>query len=159
MTIAVVALLLVDLAAIVVLLAALIRRRRAVTGRRGAFRGMLRVAEGELEGFSAHWKAGYGHWVRDVLVWDTAPFLGRSRLIPVDGTDASGIHGANGSVTRLGEASDRRTPPLRSPHAARAGDVGGGSRPGARAVRAHLRRRITRARALRGGQPGRLLPV
>lgn len=116
MTIAVVVLLLVDLAAIVVLLAALIGRRRSVTGRRGAFKAKLRVAEGELEGFSAKWKAGYGHWVRNVLVWDIAPFLTRSRLIPVDGTDVSGIHGANGSVTRLGRhpivaplLSDHRT--------------------------------------------------
>jgi hypothetical protein len=31
-----------------------------------------------------------------------APFLWRTMVIPVDGTDVSGIHGANGSVSRLG---------------------------------------------------------
>lgn len=95
-------LLLIDLAALVALTASYMRRRQYVTGRRGAFKGKLRVVEGEVPGLSSSWKAGYGRWVRDVLVWDTAPFLWRTRLIPVDGTDVSGIHGANGSVSRLG---------------------------------------------------------
>jgi hypothetical protein len=95
-------LLLVDLAAVIVLAVAYIRRRRCVTGRRGAFKGKLRVVEGEQPGLTASWKTGYGHWVRDVLVWDTAPFLWRTKAIPVDGTDVSGIRGANGSVVRLG---------------------------------------------------------
>ena len=99
---AVVILLLVDLAAVVALTAAYMRRRQCVTGRRGAFKGKLRVVEGEVPGLSASWKTGYGHWVRDVLVWDTAPFLWRTKAIPVDGTDVSGIHGANGSISRLG---------------------------------------------------------
>jgi hypothetical protein len=101
-TTALVILLLVDLAVVVVLTAAYIRRRRCVTGRRGAFKGKLRVVEGEIPGLSSNWSAGYAHWVRDVLVWDTAPFLWRTKAIPVDGTDVSGIHGANGSVSRLG---------------------------------------------------------
>ena len=95
-------LLLVDLAAVIVLSAVYLRRRRCVTGRRGAFKGKLRVVEGELPGLSTRWRTGYGHWVRDVLVWDMTPFLLRTKLIPVDGTDVSGIHGANGSVSRLG---------------------------------------------------------
>jgi hypothetical protein len=101
-TTALVLLLLVDLAAIIVLTALYMRRRRCVTGRRGAFKGKLRVVEGEVPGLSSHWNTGYGHWVRDVLVWDMAPFLWGTKLIPVDGTDVSGIHGANGSVARLG---------------------------------------------------------
>jgi hypothetical protein len=95
-------LLLVDLATVIVLTVAYMRRRRCITGRRGAFKGKLRVVEGELPGLSASWKTGYGHWVRDVLVWDTAPFLWRTKAIPVDGTDVSCIRGANGSVSRLG---------------------------------------------------------
>src|SRR5262245_45555672 len=95
-------LLLVDLAAVIALTAVYMRRRRCVTGRRGAFKAKLRVVEGEVPGLSPEWKTGYGHWVRDVLVWDAAPFLWRTKLIPVDGTDVSGIHGANGSVSRLG---------------------------------------------------------
>jgi hypothetical protein len=98
----VVILLLVDLAAVVGLTAAYMRRRQCITGRRGAFKGKLRVVDGEVPGLSASWKTGYGHWVRDVLVWDTAPFLWRTKVIPVDGTDVSGIHGANGSISRLG---------------------------------------------------------
>ena len=92
MSTALLVLLLVDLVLILALLGVLIRRRRTVTGRRGAFKGKLRVAEGELEGLSRNWSSGYGHWVRDVLVWDIGPLLVRTRLIPVDGTDASGIH-------------------------------------------------------------------
>jgi hypothetical protein len=98
----VVILLLVDLAAVVALTAVYMRRRQCVTGRRGAFKGKLRVVDGEVPGLSTSWKTGYGHWVRDVLVWDTAPFLWRTKVIPVDGTDVSGIHGANGSISRLG---------------------------------------------------------
>jgi len=98
----VVILLLVDLAAVVALTAVYMRRRQCVTGRRGAFKGKLRVVDGEVPGLSTRWKTGYGHWVRDVLVWDTAPFLWRTKVIPVDGTDVSGIHGANGSISRLG---------------------------------------------------------
>jgi hypothetical protein len=101
-TTALVLLLLVDLAAMLVLTAAYMRRRGCVTGRRGAFKGKLRVVEGEVAGLSSRWNTGYGHWVRDVLVWDMAPFLWRTKMIPVDGTDVSGIHGANGSVSRLG---------------------------------------------------------
>jgi len=101
-TTALVIVLLIDLAAVIALTAAYIRRRRCVTGRRGAFKGKLRVVEGEVPGLSSRWNTGYGHWVRDVLVWDMAPFLWRTKLIPVAGTDVSGIHGANGSVSRLG---------------------------------------------------------
>jgi len=93
----------VDLAVIVMLTAAVILRRRSITGRRGAFKGMLRVAEGEVDGLSEEWKTGYGHWVRNVLVWDMSPFFLRTRLIPVDGTDVSGIHCANGSMKKLGK--------------------------------------------------------
>jgi len=103
MSTALLVLLLVDLALIVALLGVLLHRRSTVTGRRGAFKGKLRVAEGELEGLSREWTSGYGHWVRDVLVWDVAPLLVRTRLIPVDGTDASGIHLGPGDLHGLGK--------------------------------------------------------
>jgi hypothetical protein len=96
--------LLVLLAVSVAVVTAALLRRRAVTGRRGAFKAKIRVLEGEIDGLSGEWKTGYGHWVRDVLVWTTAPLLVRTRLIPVDGTDASGIH-ANGIVAGLGKRS------------------------------------------------------
>ena len=116
MTTALVVLLLVDLAAILVVLTAWLRRRHCITGRRGSFKGKLRVVEGEVGGLSGKWSTGYGHWVRDVLVWDAAPFVWRTKVIGVDGTDVSCIHGANGSVSHLGKRpivtpllADRRT--------------------------------------------------
>jgi hypothetical protein len=103
MIIAVLVLLGVDLWLVAAIGIAAFLRRRSVKGRRGAFKARIRVAEGELEGFSGKWKRGYGHWIRDVLVWNDAPFLFRTKLIPVDGTDASGIHGAQGTVKGLGK--------------------------------------------------------
>jgi hypothetical protein len=76
---------------------AVLLRRRSVKSRPGAFKGRVRVIEGSHDGLSREWRAGYGHWARDVLVWSSSPFLLRSRLIPIDGTDASGIH-VNGPV-------------------------------------------------------------
>lgn len=94
----------VDVVVIVALIVAVVLRRRSVKGRRGSFKGKLRVAEGELDGFSSRWKGGYGHWIRDVLVWNKAPLLFGTKLIAVDGTDASGIHpAANGEVRGLGK--------------------------------------------------------
>ena len=60
----------------------------------GAFRGAIRVADGEIDGLRPQWGRGYGHWVRDVLVWTKGPFLFRKELVPVDG---------------LGEQRDART--------------------------------------------------
>lgn len=103
MIIALLALLGVDLVVILALLGAMLYRRRTVKGRRGAFKGKLRVAEGELEGFSSDWKTGYGHWVRDVLVWNPAPFFFRTQLVPIDGTDTSGIQTATGRIKGVGK--------------------------------------------------------
>lgn len=90
--------LLVPLALAVAAMSAALLRRRAVTSRPGAFKGKVRLVEGPLEGFSRDWQAGYGHWARDVLVWNTSPFLLRTRLIAVEATDVSGIHPtANGA--------------------------------------------------------------
>jgi hypothetical protein len=83
---------LVGTAALVV--AAVVIRRRSVRSGPGAFRARIRVSEGAVEGLSRDWRDGYGRWVRDVLVWDSAPFLFQTRLIPVEGVDTSGIHGA-----------------------------------------------------------------
>jgi hypothetical protein len=94
MAIALLALIGVDLWLILVLAVATIHRRRTVIGRRGAFKGKLRVAEGELEGFSPKWTSGYGHWARDVLVWNPTPFMVRTATIPVNGSDTSAIRQA-----------------------------------------------------------------
>ncbi len=101
-TIGFLVLLVVDLALALACLGGALFRRRTIRGRRGAFKGKLRVAEGELGGFSPNWQSGYGHWVRDILVWNPGPLLLRMQLIAVDGTDASGIRAANGGVKGLG---------------------------------------------------------
>jgi hypothetical protein len=93
----------VDLGVIIVVIGAAFLRRRTVKGQRGAFNAKLRVADGELEGVSSAWKGGYGHWVSDVLVWNKAPLLLRTRLIPIAGTDASGIQAASGKLKGLGK--------------------------------------------------------
>jgi hypothetical protein len=85
MLIALLAVLGVDLMVIVVLLASVFLRRRWVMRQPGAFRGAIRVADGEIEGLGPKWKAGYGRWIRDVLVWTKAPFLFRNEILAADG--------------------------------------------------------------------------
>src|SRR5256885_15350817 len=102
MLIALLAVLGVDLSVIVVLLAIVISRKRWVKRQSGVFPGAIRVADGELDGFGAKWKRGYGHWVRDVLVWTKPPLLFRNELVPgdflADERPASSVH-----VKRLGD--------------------------------------------------------
>jgi hypothetical protein len=90
--------LLVGVAAVV--MAAVVLRRRSVRSGPGAFKARIRVSEGAIEGLSRKWRDGYGRWVRDVLVWNSAPFLFETRLIPVEGVDTSGIHGATRADAR-----------------------------------------------------------
>lgn len=85
MLIALLAVLGVDLMVIVVLLAAVLSRRRWVMRQPGAFRGAIRIADGQIEGLRIEWKAGYGRWVRDVLVWTKAPFFFRNAILATDG--------------------------------------------------------------------------
>jgi hypothetical protein len=84
MLIALLAVLGVNLIVVVALLASVISRKRWVGHRPGAFQGAVRVAGGELDGFSSKWKRGYGRWVRDVFVWTKAPFLFRNELVATD---------------------------------------------------------------------------
>jgi hypothetical protein len=86
MLIALLAVLGVDLIAIVVLLATVLARKRWVKRQPGAFRGAIRVADGEIDGLGPKWHRGYVHWVRDVLVWTKAPFLFRNEILATDGT-------------------------------------------------------------------------
>jgi hypothetical protein len=87
MLIALLALLGVDLIVVVALLALVLSRKRWVKRQPGAFRGAIRLTGGEFDGLGAKWHRGYGHWVRDVLVWTKAPFLFRNELVPIDGAD------------------------------------------------------------------------
>jgi hypothetical protein len=84
MLIALLAVLGVDLIVIVALVAVVLIRKRWVTRQPGAFRGAIRVADGEIDGFGTKWRRGYGRWIRDVLVWTKAPFLFRNELVPAD---------------------------------------------------------------------------
>ena len=85
MLIALLAVLGVDLIVVAVLLAFVLSRKRWVMRQPGAFRGAIRVAGGEIDGLRPKWGRGYGHWIRDVLVWTKGPLLFRNELVPADG--------------------------------------------------------------------------
>ena len=52
----------------------------------GAFKGAVRVVDGEVPGLGPKWQRGSGGWVRDVLVWTPKkPLLFRNELVAVDG--------------------------------------------------------------------------
>jgi hypothetical protein len=102
MLIAVLALLGVNLIVIVVFLGFVLGRKRWVKRQPGAFRGAIRLADGELEGIAPKWRRGYGHWIRDILVWTKGPFLYRNELLPADGVEEQ-RPAAAGEVKRLGD--------------------------------------------------------
>jgi hypothetical protein len=102
MIIALLAVLGVDLIVIVVLLGAVLARRRWVSHQPGAFKGAIRVVDGEVSGLGSKWKRGYGRWVRDVLVWTKAPSLVRNELAAIDGPAGAVRAAEPGEVKRLG---------------------------------------------------------
>jgi hypothetical protein len=102
MLIALLAVLGVDLYVIVVLLVVVLTRRRWVSRQPGAFKGAIRVIEGDVHGLSAKWKRGYGRWVRDILVWTKAPFLFRNELVPADALAGEARVAKPGEIRRLG---------------------------------------------------------
>jgi hypothetical protein len=102
MVIALLAVLGVDLIVIVVLLGVVLSRRRWVSHQPGAFKGAIRVVDGEVSGLGPKWKRGYGRWVRDVLVWTKAPLLFRNELVAVDGLAGAARAAKPGEVKRLG---------------------------------------------------------
>lgn len=103
MLIALLAVLGVDVWVIVVLLAVVLSRRRWVSHQPGAFKGAIRVIEGDVPGLRAKWKRGYGRWVRDVLVWTKAPFLFRSELVSAEALAGEARAVKPGEVRRLGK--------------------------------------------------------
>jgi hypothetical protein len=102
MVIALLAVLGVDLIVLVAFAAFVLARKRWVKRRPGAFRGVIRVASGEVDGLRPKWGRGYGHWVRDVLVWTKAPFLFRNELVPTDRLDEQ-RPARSDEVKRLGD--------------------------------------------------------
>ena len=87
MLIALLAVLGVNLIVLVAFAASVLGRKRWVKRQPGVFRGVIRVASGEVDGLGPKWGRGYGRWVRDVLVWTKAPFLFRNELVPTDRLD------------------------------------------------------------------------
>jgi Protein of unknown function (DUF2550) len=100
--IALLAVLGVDLIVIVVLLGVVLSRRRWVSREPGAFKGAVRVVEGDVPGLASKWKRGYGRWVRDVLVWTKKPLLFRNELVAVDGLAGEARAAEPGEVKRVG---------------------------------------------------------
>ena len=96
------ALLGVDLVVIVALCGLMLIRRRWASRQPGAFRGAIRVVDGEVAGLGARWTRGYGRWVRDVLVWTRAPLLLRNELVAVDGPSVEVRAAEPGEVRRVG---------------------------------------------------------
>ena len=87
MLIALLAALGVDLIVVVALAAFVFTRKRWVKHQPGAFRGVIRVADGKVDGLRPKWSRGYGRWVRGILVWTKGPFLFRNELVPTDRLD------------------------------------------------------------------------
>jgi hypothetical protein len=102
MLIALLALLGVDLGALLALAAFVLTRKRWVKRQPGAFRGAIRVANGEIDGLHPKWRRGYGRWVRDVLVWTKGPFLFRNELVAADDLQEH-RPALPGEVKRLGD--------------------------------------------------------
>ena len=105
MVIALLAVLGVDLIVIVSFLAVVLSRRRWVSHQPDAFKGAVRVVDGEVSGLGAKWQRGYGRWVRDVLVWTKAPALLRKELVAVDGLAGEARAAELGEVKRVGSDS------------------------------------------------------
>jgi Protein of unknown function (DUF2550) len=102
MLIALLAVLGVDLIVIVAFLGVVLSRRRWVSNEPGAFKGAVRVVDGDVPGLAPKWKRGYGRWVRDVLVWTKKPLLFRNELVAVDGLAGEVRAAEPGEVKRVG---------------------------------------------------------
>ena len=103
MLIALLAVLGADLIVIVILVGVLLIRRRWVRRQQGAFRGAVRVADGDVSGLKRKWKRGYGRWVSNVLVWTKAPFLFRDQLVVAEALVGEVRAAQPGEVKRLGK--------------------------------------------------------
>jgi hypothetical protein len=103
MLIALLAVLGVDLWVIIVVLAGVLSRKRWVSHQPGAFKGAIRVVEGDVPGLGTKWKRGYGRWVRDILVWTKTPFLFRNQLVLADAPMGKARDARPGEVRRLGK--------------------------------------------------------
>ena len=102
MVIALLAVLGVNLIVLVAFGASVVSRKRWVRHQPGAFRGVIRTVDGDVDGLGPKWHRGYGRWVRDVFIWTKAPFLFRNELVAVDGLDGQRA-GRTDEVKHLGD--------------------------------------------------------
>ena len=91
------------LIALLALIAGVLSRKRWITRQPGAFRGAVRIVDGEVPGLDVKWKRGYGRWVKEILVWTKAPFLFRNELVVADSLIAGARPAKQGEVKRLGK--------------------------------------------------------
>src|SRR5271165_1549557 len=103
MLIALLAVLGVDLWVIIVLLSVVLTRKRWVSHQPGAFKGAIRVIDGDVPGLKRKWQRGYGRWVRDVLVWTKTPLLFRNQLVAAGASAGDARAAKPGEVRRLGK--------------------------------------------------------
>jgi hypothetical protein len=92
----------VNLIVVVAIAAIVLGRKRWLKRQPGEFAGAIRVSSGNLDGLSLKWKHGSGRWVRDVLVWNKAPLMFRTELVPIDRLSGEQPEQA-GEVKRLGD--------------------------------------------------------
>jgi len=102
MVIALLAVLGVNLIVLVAFGASVVSRKRWVRHQPGAFRGVIRTVDGDVDGLGPKWHRGYGRWVRDVFIWTKAPFLFRNELMAADGLDGQRPGGSD-EVKHLGD--------------------------------------------------------
>jgi hypothetical protein len=84
MVIAILALLGVSLIVIVAFIAFVAMRRRWLKHQPGYFVGAVRVSDGQVPGLRSKWKRGSGRWVHDVFVWNNAPLMMVTKVVPCD---------------------------------------------------------------------------
>jgi hypothetical protein len=70
-------------------------RDRRLTGRRCPRR---------VPGLGMKWRRGYGCWVREIVVWTTAPLLFRDELVVADAAAGAARAAGPGEVRCLGRA-------------------------------------------------------
>lgn len=92
----------VNIAVVVALAVLVLGRRRWLRRQPGAFTGAIRVVQGDVHGLGSSWRRGSGRWVRDILVWNRAPFMYRNAVVPIDGL-AARRQPAAGEVRRIGD--------------------------------------------------------
>ena len=79
-------------------------RRRWLSRQDDAFKGAIRVIDGDVEGLGPKWKRGYGRWVRELLVWTKGPLFLSNQFVAVDGLAGEIRAAAPAEIKRLGSA-------------------------------------------------------